>query len=312
MDSVGSFGRTVADAVVVLDAIAGEDSEDHFTKVPERWQSASYTASLSTREALQGAKFGLPIKRCWDLCPSDCKEVAGKVLDAIKEAGGTIIDIDIPSIEERVGPSGKWNWEHGRPDQSEWTVAKVDAYNNVNAYLSSLSATSIKTIEDVAAFNQNNDGTEGANPNVVPAFQSGQDKFLEIIESKGTKDETYQAALGHIHKQTRENGIDAALTYKDPDTGKTIQLDGILFCDRKGIGQQYAAQAGYPIVCIPIGLDSQGLPVSLSIQHSAWQEEKLVKWASAIEDLWRWKAGPRPMPQYNNMGAKNIPIEKAA
>ena len=81
-------------------------------------------------------------------------------------------------------------------------------------------------------------------------------------------------------------------------------------CDRKGVGQQLAAQAGYPIICIPIGLDKQGIPVALSIHHRAWQEALLVKWASAIEDLLREVTGHRACPTYANSSSKNIPINK--
>ena len=85
-----------------------------------------------------------------------------------------IVDVDFPSIEERTGSEGKWNWEHGEPSKSEWTVAKIDAYNGINRYLHELSNTPIKTVEDVLIYNQHNEGTEGPSPGIVPAFSSGQ------------------------------------------------------------------------------------------------------------------------------------------
>ena len=174
MDSVGAFGRTVADAVLGLSAIAGTDKRDPFTQSPSRKQAAGYSQFLVGKEALKGARFGLPIKRCWDLAPRHCKEVALRVFDAIKTAGAEIVDVDFPSIEERVGPEGTWNWEHGEPSQSEWTVAKTDAYNGINSYLRELSNTPIKTVEDVLVYNQSNEGTEGPTAGKVPAFPSDQ------------------------------------------------------------------------------------------------------------------------------------------
>ena len=38
---------------------------------------------------------------------------------------------------------------YGKPSQSEFTVVKVDAYNGINAYLSELSDTCIKSVEDI-------------------------------------------------------------------------------------------------------------------------------------------------------------------
>jgi len=308
MDSVGTFGRTVADAVAGLDAIVGVDEHDRFTSVKQRQQDAPYLKYISGRAGLQGARFGLPIKRCWDACPAECKAVALKVFAAIREAGATIVEVDLPSVEERIDPDGGWNWEHGDTDKSEWTVAKVEAYNCINTYLGSLTQTTIRSLDDVVEYNKQNSGTEGANPGEVPAFPTGQDNLLEITARGGKRDATYQSALNHIQKQTRANGIDAALRCHDIESKAEKQLDALLFCDRRGVGQQYAAQAGYPIICIPIGLDDGGFPVSLSIQHSAWKEDQLVKWASAIEDVWNAENGWRATPTFKHLNAKNIPI----
>lgn len=184
---------------------------------------------------------------------------------------------------------------------------KVDAYNDLNSYLSELSETDIKFVEDIVAFNEANRHTEGADPGDHPAFVSGQDNFHEIVATKGKKDATYNAALKHVHHMCREQGIDAALNHTTPD-GKDVELDALILCDHKGTGQQIAAQAGYPIVCIPIGIDDDGLPIGLSLQHTAWQEAKLVKWASAIEDLRNHVLGGRPLPTFKNHRAKNLPM----
>ena len=70
--------------------------------------------------------------------------------------------------------SAECNRELGEPTRSEFTVVKVDAYNGINAYLSELSGTRIKTVEDIIAYNIENRGTEGAGPGDHPAFPSGQ------------------------------------------------------------------------------------------------------------------------------------------
>ena len=109
-DSIGPFGRTVADAVVGLDAMVGADERDPFTMVPERKQEKNYASFITDREALKGAKFGLPYKRCWELVPGDQKAVASLVFDAIKEAGAEIVEVDFPSYEDRIAEDGQWDW----------------------------------------------------------------------------------------------------------------------------------------------------------------------------------------------------------
>ncbi|KAL8890828.1 MAG: hypothetical protein Q9215_002054 [Flavoplaca cf. flavocitrina] len=152
-----------------------------------------------------------------------------------------------------------------------------------------------------------------------------QDDLQEIANSRGIEDETYKKALRYTRDECRRHGIDAALQFEGNDPGAN-EFDALILCDRKGAGQQLAAQAGmrigmpflcehqnnkavgYPIITIPIGINTAGFPVSLSFQHRAWQERRLVKWASAVEDLVHEIQGWRPTPEYRNFHAKNIPI----
>lgn len=155
-----------------------------------------------------------------------------------------------------------------------------------------------------------------------------QYNLRKIASSHGRKDATYLGALDHTRTKCRTEGIDAALKHVTAE-GQSIEFDALLLCDRKGPRQQLAAQAGddsqlsfismlpandkylgYPIICVPIGVDSAGLPFSLSIQHSAWREHALIKWASAIEDLVYSLDGWRVTPQYKEHLSKNIPIER--
>jgi hypothetical protein len=64
--------------------------------------------------------------------------------------------------------------EHGKEEVSEFTINKVECYYLMNAYLSKLKNTNIKTVEDVVRFNNENAGSQGAKPGDHPAFPSGQ------------------------------------------------------------------------------------------------------------------------------------------
>jgi amidase len=312
-DSVGPYGRTVADAVRALDAIAGPDEDGKHSIVPERYQPPSYYACLSDRHALKGARFGLPMKRFWELAPRPQRNVAERVLEWINEAGAEVIPVEMPCAEERIHEDGHWDWERygdTHPEISEITVSKVETYYLMGEYLSILENTPMKSLEDVVRFNDENSGTEGGHAGDLPAFPDGQDLFRKCVETKGIKSETYYAALKHIRSQCREKGIDAALhPPTSPSHSSSDTLDALLFCDIKMAGQCIAAQAGYPIIAIPVGLDPDGMPVNLTVQHSAWAEARLVKWASAIEDLVQHRQGPRKTPSYRNHLRKNVPVD---
>ncbi|KAK5018691.1 hypothetical protein LTR60_001397, partial [Cryomyces antarcticus] len=131
---------------------------------------------------------------------------------------------------------------YGEPSKREFTVAKLDAYNNINSYLAELQGTTMKTVEDIVAYVDANSGTEDAREGDHAACASGQDLFNEVVAHRGVKDETYRKALSYSRRKSREEGIDAALhVMKD---GQSIELDTLPSCDWKGAGQQIAARAG--------------------------------------------------------------------
>ncbi|KAK0953952.1 hypothetical protein LTR91_023569 [Friedmanniomyces endolithicus] len=60
-DTVGTFGKTVRDAVYALDAIYGVDSRDNYTSAQVgKTPQGGYVPYLSTASSLKGAKFGIP------------------------------------------------------------------------------------------------------------------------------------------------------------------------------------------------------------------------------------------------------------
>jgi amidase len=108
-DVVGSFGKTVKDAVIGLEAIVGFDPRDNATagqlgKVPR----GGYTQFLANRKALKGVKLGLPWRRIWT-APTTQPELEG-LLNAVKilEANGAEIynNTEYLHLEEIVPPNG--------------------------------------------------------------------------------------------------------------------------------------------------------------------------------------------------------------
>ena len=308
-DSVGTFGRTVADAVVVLDAIWGVDGRDNYTAAQRgRTPEGGYVQFLSGKGALKGARFGLPWRSFWGKADAEQLRVLGGVLRVLEQAGAEIINgTEITDWETIVSPD-YWNWDlgtaRGFPNESEYTVVKVDFYNNIRTYLAELGNTNIRSLEDIVRYNYENDGSEGGNPWPLgnPAFYSGQDGFLASLETKGVRDEVYWQALGFTQGKTRK-GIDDALTHKGE------KLDGLLVPPDVGQSYQIAAQAGYPVVTVPVGTHSaSGMGFGLAIMQTAWGEAELVKWASAIEDALKGTGYGRTKPKWFGYLQKNIPV----
>ncbi|KAI1488254.1 amidase [Biscogniauxia mediterranea] len=313
-DTVGTFGRTVRDAVYALDGIYGVDARDNYTLAQEGRTpgegEGGYAAFLATRECLEGAVFGLPWRSFWVYADEAQRAALGAITDLLRAAGAAVVNgTEILGYETIVSPDG-WDWDYGSTrgyaNESEYTVVKVDFYNNIRAYLAELGNTDMRSLEDIVRYNYDNDGTEGGHPWPLgtAAFYSGQDGFLASLETKGVRDDTYYQAL-HFTQTSTRNGIDAALTYQ----GK--KLAGLLVPTEVGQTYQIAAQAGYPMITLPAGIQpSTGMPFGLGIMQTAWAEAELVKWGSAIEDLQLSSGTPykRTLPQWHGYLQRNVPV----
>lgn len=309
-DTIGTFGKTVRDATYALDAIYGVDDRDNATHSQQgKTPSGGYAQFLSNKSSLQGAVFGLPWESFWKLAGPEQLSQLMDLLDLIKEAGAIIINgTELPHHQKIVSPTG-WDWDYGTvrgyPNESEYTYIKVDFYNNIKAYLAELDNTSMRSLEDLVAYNAENAGSEGGHPDVHPAFASGQDGLEASLATKGVMDKTYWQALSFCRRTTREEGIDEALQHGDS------VLDGLLVPPDVAQSIQIAAQAGYPVITVPAGVNrASGMPYGLAIMHTAFAEPTLIKYASAIEDLQKstdtqWK---RTLPEWRGYRTRNIPV----
>lgn len=309
-DTIGTFGKTVRDAVYALDAIYGVDTRDNYTLAQKGMTpKGGYAQFLSKKDSLKGAVFGIPWESFWAL--GDAEQIAQleELVSLIKSAGATIINgTELPHYKQIVSPDG-WNWDYGTTrgfvNESEYSYIKVDFYNNLRDYLSEVNNTAIKSVEDLVQYNIDNYGSEGGLPGIHPAFGSGQDGLIASLESKGIMNETYFSALAFCQRTTREEGIDAALKYKSGT------LDGLLVPPDVAQSIQIAAQAGYPVVTVPAGTGSEsGMPYGLAIMNTAFSEPTLIKYASAIEDLQKtsgtkWQ---RTLPEWRGYLERNLPV----
>ena len=316
-DTVGAFGKTVRDATYALDAIYGPDPRDNYTEAQiGKTPKGGYAQFLSNRSALEDATFGIPWETFWIYADAEQQAILLSIIDLIESAGATIINgTELPDRKLIVSPDG-WNWDYGTtrgyPNESEYTYVKVDFYNNIKAYLSELENTSVRSLEDLVEYNFANDGSEGGHPWPLgsAAFYSGQDGFLASLKTKGVMDETYWQALHFCQSTSRERGIDAALAM-GPNGNK---LDALLVPPDVGQSYQIAAQAGYPVITIAAGVHSEShMPFGLALMQTAWREDALIKWASAIENLQLTSGTPykRTLPKWYGYLERNIPVINA-
>lgn len=128
---------------------------------------------------------------------------------------------------------------------------------------------------------------------------SGQGFYDAAIATNGTLGSEFWASFGWGRFMARQ-ALDTSHVYKT-DNGTLVELDGLLMPNGRNGNRGNAcaplpSYAGYPVAAVPIGKDAYETPFGLGIYGKMYGEAKLVKVASAMEDLFQWNE----MPMYYN------------
>ena len=276
-DTVGPFGRTVADAATVLGAIAGPDPRDRATQASAGKFHTDYTKFLD-KNGLRGARIGVPRQNYWGYSKK-ADAIATAALDAMRAQGAEIVDpANITTAK-------------GFFSEGELTVLLYEFKADLNTYLVSLGPNApVKTLADIIEFNKRHAGQE------MPFF--GQD-LLEGSEAKGPlTEEAYLKALAENQRTARQEGIDAVMAEHRldalvaPTTSPPWKIDTVNGDHLIGLVSHSAALAGYPLVSVPAGF-VQGLPVGITFMGREWSEPTLIKLAYAFEQVTKARRPPQ-------------------
>lgn len=274
-DTAGPMARSVADAAVLLNAIAGSDPRDPATRDADK-HHVDYTKFLDAH-GLQGARIGV-VRKLAGFSP-DVDAVFAQNIAALRTAGATVIDpVELPNL--------------GKYDAAELVVLEYEFKHDLNAYLAQLPHSSKvpRSLEELIAFNKREHVRE------MPWF--GQELFVQSQARGDLSDTVYRDALTKSKSLAGKLGIDAALKkYKldaliAPTGGPAWVTDWVNGDHAAGGSSQPAAVAGYPDITVPAGF-VHGLPIGLSFFGSAWSEPRLIKYAYAFEQATHARKPPR-------------------
>jgi amidase len=272
-DTAGPMARSVADAAVVLQAIAGADQRDKATLESQR-TAVDYLAALD-RQGLKGARLGLArnpfVTNAYVLALVD------EAVRRLKSLGATVIEVEIPNTDKYA--------------ETELEVLLHELKADLNAYLAEFAAGApVKSLADVIAFNEKHRDRE------MPYF--GQELFLQAQEKGGLDSPAYLAALDNNRRYSRAEGIDKVMDEHRLDaliapTSGPAWMTDLVNGDRDTGGfSSPAAVAGYPHVTVPSGMVNGVLPVGLSFVGRPYSEGVLLKYAYAFEQATRHRRGP--------------------
>jgi amidase len=267
-DTVGPFGRSVADAAVLLGAIAGPDPRDPASAASAGRAFADYAQFLDPN-GLVGARIGVA-REVYFGYNEKADAVASAAIATLRAAGAEIVDpANIPTAQQM------------HDSKSEREVLLYEFKADLNAYLADAGAgVPARTLAELIAWNRAHAEQE------MPYF--GQELF-ELAEAKGPlTDAAYLAALAENQRLARAEGIDAVMDAYQldalvmPTGGPAWKIDLLDGDHHMGGSSQPAALAGYPAITVPAG-DAFGLPIGLTFMGRAYSEPTLIRLAFAFE-----------------------------
>ncbi|MFZ5657719.1 MAG: amidase [Pseudomonadota bacterium] len=273
-DTAGPMARSVADAVLLLDALSAPDARDPATIV----KSATF-APLAPHlrvDGLRGARIGV-LRRATGYHPA-VDAAFERSLDALRQAGATLVDAEIPT-------AGQWG-------DAEFAVLLAQFRPELERYLAE-SGAPVRTLQALIDFNRANADRE------MPHF--GQELFEQALKAPAPETREVRDAMAKARRLAGPEGIDAALRrYRldalvAPSTGPAWRTDTILGDHFTGAGYGAAAVAGYPSITVPMG-DVRGLPLGLVFMGTRWSEPRLVEFAYGFEQATRARRAPRFLP----------------
>ena len=261
-DTAGPMATSVADAALLLNAMAGSDPADPATAEADA-HKVDYTADLSL-SSLKGVRIGVlskqsgrhpGVNRAWERALAD-----------LSAAGAVLVPIDYQFPDEL-----------GR---DEGVVLYFELREDLNAYLAALPGTpAVRSLADVIRFNKDHPNEE------LRWF--GQETFIKADSPVDRA--TYLKARANSLRLAGTDGIDKLLADNKvvaliaPTEGPAWPIDLVTGDHFISVGAgTLAAVAGYPHLTVPMG-DVEGLPVGLSFIGPKWSDQQVLDLGAAYE-----------------------------
>jgi amidase len=275
-DTPGPMTRTVADAAILLGAMAGVDPRDRATRASARHVVGDYRTALKA-DGLKGARLGVARKKYFGYS-AVTDALIGAAIAEMKKLGAVIVDpADIPTAEQL--------------ETCELDVMLYEFKADLNAYLAGRNASApVHSLKELIAFNEREKERE------MPFF--GQELLLQTDKKGPLTSPAYRKALATCRMRARTRGIDAVMRRYRLDailapTGSPAWITDLVNGDHfLGASSTPAAVAGYPSITVPAGF-AYGLPVGVSFIGRAWSEATLITLAFAYEQGTRLRKPPQ-------------------
>ncbi len=269
LDQAGPMTKSVRDAAIMLEAMAGHDPLDSTSAdLPVPNFEAALTGDI------KGKKIGIPKEYRMDGMPAEIEKLWEDGTAMLKDAGAEIVDISLPHTKYAL--------------PAYYVIAPAEASSNLARYdgvryghRATLAAG--EGIDDMYEKTR----AEGFGHEVQRRVMVGT-----YVLSAGFYDAYYNRArrvrtlIKRDFEQVFADGVDAILTPATPSAafglGEMADADPVQMY-LNDVFTVTVNLAGLPGITVPAGLDKQGLPLGLQLIGRPWEEGDLLNVAYTLE-----------------------------
>ena len=273
LDQAGPMTRSVEDAAIMLQAMAGHDAKDS-TSAPI--DTPNFTSDLA--KGVKGMRVGIPKEYTLDGMPADIQVLWDQGRIWFEDAGATCVEISLPHTEYAL--------------PCYYIVAPAEASSNLARYDGVRYGLRVDG-QSLDEMYENTRG-EGFGAEVRRRVMIGT-----YVLSAGYYDAYYVKAqrvrslIAQDFKTAYEN-VDVILTPTAPSTAFAIgeKMEDPIAMYLNDVFTVPASMAGLPAISVPAGLDASGLPLGLQLIGRAFDEVTLLRAARALENAAEFEAAP--------------------
>lgn len=270
-DTIGPMARTVSDAVTLFDVLAGYDASDPYTaayviaRAPRSYRAAIEGATL------EGTRLGLVMNALGDdadPASAAVNEVVHAAADAIRAAGGEVVEVTIPDLAEHIAATSQY-------------VAR--SKHDINAFLASRTDLTLDEIVARGQYHQDLD--------LIDAMMEGPDvpeDDPDYFRRIGAREDFARATVNVIGGNRLDGLIYPTSQVAAPTMAGRKDWTTLTFPTNTLI----ASQTWSPAMTVPAGFTAEGLPVGLEFVAAPYDEPTVFRLGYAFEQATSHRRAP--------------------
>lgn len=265
LDQIGPIAKDVSDCAAFMEAIASHDPKDSTSVAREDYD---FTSALV--DDVKGLKVGIPKDYFGDGLDQEVKDAVLNAAKVLEEKGAVVEMFDLGLVKYAI--------------PAYYTIASAEASSNLERFDGVKYGYRTKDYEGLHNMYKKT-RSEGFGPEVKRRIMLGS-----FVLSSGYYDAYYLKALRTkaLIKQEFDRAFEKYDVILGPAAPTTAPKLGTSLSDplKMYLGDIYTISvnlAGLPGISVPVGFDSQGLPIGMQLIGNAFAEKTLFRAAYTYE-----------------------------